>query len=98
MNRAERRRREREEKKKISVGQAKAMQKDMAKGIIFETVETYNAALALVLRDKHRFGKERMTKFFNDIGTVLEDMDNDLISIKDIQETLKEEIDFDLTK
>ncbi|SJZ38193.1 hypothetical protein [Garciella nitratireducens] len=90
MNRQQRRKAKKQNKKKITYWKAK--------GAMLNMVDVYNAAVALVLRDKHRFGKERMTKFFNDIGTVLEDMDNDLISIKDIQETLKEEIDFDLTK
>ena len=96
MNRAERRRREREEKKKISVGQAKAMQKDVAKGIIFETVETYNAALALVLRDKHKFGKGRLEKFYNNMSETVADIVHGYLSVEDIQETIKDETGYDL--
>lgn len=96
MNRQQRRKREREDQKKITVGQAKTMQKNTAKGIIYETLETYNAALALTLRDKHGFGEKRLQKFFSDMGTVIEDTVNGHLEVEDIQKTILDETGYNL--
>ena len=98
MNRAERKRAEREEKKKTTATfnftQAdleRVVNDEVAKirsHIIKTVVHQYTCALALVLRDKLDFGSNRIIRTLKQVEDVLDSIDRDFYKLEDIEKVI----------
>jgi hypothetical protein len=63
-----------------------------SKKLVREVINLYIHATGLALRDELGFGKERITKVLKRINDIADSVNKDYISFKDIENTLKEEI------
>ena len=52
----------------------------------------YSAVVALCLRDKLRFGKERSIRFMEKVDILFQDLANGVITIDDIKQVLVDEV------
>jgi len=93
MNRAERRRLA---KKKIDHKDLKMIELDAGTRAIDFTLDKYSAAVALTLRDKLGFGKKRAQRFMHDTWEVFVAIDKGYLSLQDVVETVKAELDIEL--
>lgn len=84
MNRAQRRREQKEQNKLLK---SKINRVELVKEITHKTTETYNAALALVLRDQYGYGKKRLNDFFTNMCEVVKEGKE--LREKDTQEKMK---------
>ena len=89
MNRAERR-------KKVSSTEAKAFAgAAYQEGVNFATESIY-ASVCMVLHDKFGFGPKRCQKFLTLIKEQTDCIKDGMVSLKDIRETVYEELDIEL--
>lgn len=94
MNRAERRK---AAKGKVDHMDLKRLETQASQKAIDYTVTRYSAAVALACRDKLGFGKIRTQRFINQILEIFKAIDEDYLTIEDVVQTVKEELDIDLT-
>ena len=111
MNRAERRRIEKEKRKKPAVYNITQEQlqtqvshklietrKDIATEIIDKVVNDYLALTLNVLYDKFDFDKDKLLDFRNEINSLSDGVTGDFVDVEDIKLMLIEELDINLFK
>lgn len=100
MNRAEKRRAERQAQKQektytLKDSDIEEIKSQMKKASRFAFEFTVGIPL-LVLRDEFGFGKKRCEKFYEAASVLMDSMDKELLTVEDIRETLEKELDVKL--
>jgi hypothetical protein len=76
----------------------KAAREDERNKTIIFVVKCYSAAVALVMRDKWGFGKERLPRLINQINDMFDSFLQGYLSIDDARNTISEEIGIDILR
>lgn len=101
MNRSERRRQERSTTKSQATYTLTQEQIDKIKRDATEvaTKRAFTIMLGfpmMVMRDKHRYGKNRMERFVNDVLDVYDSYAKDYVSLEDLHDVITKETGVDL--
>lgn len=96
MNRAERRRQEREKNQKeaminLKAGDVQAIKKDAVNRATLQAFELMIGLPCLVLHDKWGYGKQRIERFVWQCIDMLNAFNDGYLTVEDIHKTLKEE-------
>lgn len=86
----------RDELAKFVSGIATETSKELINDITYNTNRLFYAAVALFLHDKYGFGKKRLLEVSHYMEDVLDSYSKGLISIEDMEDTLKQECKFEL--
>lgn len=92
LNRGTRRRLERNG---VVVKELESIIEERTRDAIDYTVRQYSAVLALCLRDKLGFGKIRVQRFLQDVNEVFDSIIKGYLSLDDVIETVKQELDLE---
>ena len=95
MNRAERRK---AIKKGVTAADLHHMTLAERKNSIDFTVDAYSAAVAMVLYDKLGFGRKKIVMTLKQIENLFDSISGDYITVRDMQNTLLEELDIQIGK
>ena len=90
LNRATRRRLERNG---VVVKELESIIEERTRDAIDYTVRQYSAVVALCLRDKLGFGKQRAQRFMKDVDTMFADISAGRLTLDDVIETVEKELD-----
>lgn len=96
MNRAERRRQEREKSKqdatiRLKVGDVEAIKKDAVHQATLQAFELMVGLPCLVLHDKWGFGKQRLERFVWQCMDLLNAFNDGYLTVEDIHQALKDD-------
>lgn len=96
MNRAERRRQEKEKSKQdaminLKVGDVEAIKKDAVNQATLQAFELMIGLPCLVLHDKWGYGKQRIERFVWQCIDMLNAFNDGYLTVEDIHQTLKKE-------
>lgn len=103
MNRAERRRAERAEKKKtatlnLTYDQFERFKEELTRQTAYTSLLMMLGIPLIVLRDKHGFGKKRLEKFISDAIDQFDSFDKGYLTLDDLQKTIFEETGVKVTE
>lgn len=95
MNRSERRRLE---KKGVTAKDLKVIESNSASKAIDYAVSGMIASFALVLHDKWGWGQTRIKRLLDQVNEQFDSIDNDLLTIEDMKQTILDEIGINIDK
>ena len=90
LNRGTRRRLERNG---VVMKELESIIEERTRNAIDYTVRQYSAVLALCLKDKLGFGKQRAQRFMKDVDTMFADISAGRLTLDDVIETVEKELD-----
>lgn len=98
MDKLSRQRRRKLERKGIDAAEYKRLTVEIAEDAVSFVVAQYSAALALCLHDKLGFNKEKALKFMGEVQEIFDSVEKGYLSLEDITETVREELDIHISQ
>ena len=80
----------------FTLEQIDAMKKQAVHDAVREVLELTIGLPAMVMRDKHGWGKMRLSKLADDVLALYESYDQGYLTLQDIRNTLKDECGFEI--
>ena len=81
------------ERNGVVVKELKSIIGEQTRNAVDSTVRQYSAVLALCLKDKLGFGKQRAQRFMKDVDTMFGDVLAGYLTLDDVIETVEKELD-----